>query len=88
MCPRVQAQTRVGGLICGDTIWGLAGSPYVVDTSILVACDSTLTIEPGVELRFEPGLGLTVGHVTFGRGTLVAQGSAGAPTNPARSSST
>jgi|GEM_PF-5900888 len=74
--PPLAAQTEVGGLICTDTTWTCAESPYVVTSSILIGCDATLTIEPCVEVRFQNGLGLSVGHEVFGGGTLVARGTA------------
>ncbi len=66
--------TDVGGLVCSDTTWSAAGSPYVATGSVLVSCGATLTIEPGVEVRFRTGLDLTVGDNAIGSGTLVARG--------------
>ena len=67
------------GLICSDTTWDQPC--YVVTSSILIGCDATLTIEPGVQVCFEPGLGITVGSspppLGFGPGTLVARGTEG-----------
>jgi len=46
------AQTLVpGGMVSGT--WTLAGSPYLIGGSIMVPNDSTLTIEPGVEVTFQ-----------------------------------
>ena len=55
-----------------DTTWTFAGSPYVVTCDILI--DATLTIEPGVELRFNAGKSV---HVHAGK--MLAVGTAGNP---------
>jgi len=81
--PALRADTPVGGVILTDTTWDLAGSPYVVTVaaggSIVVGGDATLTIEAGVEVRFEPGLALLVGWTAWGPGTLVARGTEQSP---------
>ncbi len=85
------AETIVSGNITSDTTWGLAGSPYVVTGDITVYHTSRtngeyfrkLTIEPGVEVRFNPGTGLYIGKDYSGSygyyGALEAQGTAAAP---------
>jgi parallel beta-helix repeat protein len=74
------ASTNVGGPILTNTTWGIAGSPYIVVQSIIVGNGATLTIEPGVEVRFDAGRGLTVGYASFPpSGTLVARGTAVLP---------
>ena len=40
--------THVGGVIIQSTTWNAAGSPYIMDTSVIVTNGVTLTIEPGV----------------------------------------
>ena len=65
------AQTPVGGSISADTTWALADSPFSVVESVRVTGGATLTIEPGVVVRFEPGQFLSIDS-----GTLVARGSA------------
>jgi hypothetical protein len=55
-------------MICDDTNWTLAGSPYVITNNLTVAVGATLTIEPGVTVQFNQGVGLTV------NGRLVAEG--------------
>jgi hypothetical protein len=45
------AQTAVSGGIYQNTNWTLAGSPYTVNSSIVVFPGKTLNIEPGVEIR-------------------------------------
>ncbi len=42
------AATSVGGVITQSVTWDLAGSPYVMNTSVIVTNGVTLTIEPGV----------------------------------------
>ncbi len=46
----------------------LSRSPYLVGQDVLVTPSGELTIEPGVEVRFKPEVGITV------RGVLDAQG--------------
>ena len=46
------AQTIIpGGLVRGQ--WKKANSPYLVQNAIMIANDSTLTIEPGVKVEFQ-----------------------------------
>lgn len=66
--PNAIAQTEVGGWIAESTVWTLGRSPYVVTQDIILATNATLTIEPGVEIRFNQGTGLTV------QGRLLAEG--------------
>ncbi|MFH2048658.1 MAG: putative Ig domain-containing protein [bacterium] len=74
------AETYIGGTISSNTTLTLAGSPYIITTDIEIGKyrDScTLTIEPGVELRFEPGTQIRVGWNSAGyvcRGRLIADG--------------
>jgi hypothetical protein len=44
--------TDVGGVIDTDTTWDSTGSPYIVTGNILVSSGVRLTIEPGVQIRF------------------------------------
>ncbi|KAL0880639.1 hypothetical protein ABMA27_001864 [Loxostege sticticalis] len=58
-----------GGVIAGGrTVWKLDSSPYLLRDDLLVERDAELVIEPGVEVRFAPMVGITV------RGKLVAVG--------------
>ena len=65
--------TDVGGIIDADTTWTLDNSPYIVVGNILVNEGVTLTIEPGVTVKFDR-------HPEFGNlylyvdGTLIARG--------------
>lgn len=69
----VEAGTTVGGPISQDTVWGKVGSPYIVTTGVDIQPGVVLTIEPGVEVRFEAGGKIQV------NGQLVAQGTASEP---------
>ena len=73
------AETGVSGNVFSDTIWTVNNSPYRVKGNLLIGLDATLTIEPGVEVRVESGYGIVVGSMTFGRGDLVARGTADLP---------
>ncbi len=66
-----RAQTPVGGTIDTDTTWNLIDSPFSVTESVRITNNATLTIVPGVEVEFEPGMFLSVD-----RGSLVARGTA------------
>jgi len=49
--PSVNA-TYIEGPITQDTVWTLTDSPFVVSNNVTVLSTATLTIEPGVEVRF------------------------------------
>jgi|GEM_PF-2209737 len=59
-CFHVSAQTHVSGGIWANTTWTLANSPYIVDSSVVVLPGFILTIEPGVVVKFEDGMGLEI----------------------------
>ncbi len=63
----------VGGPILTSTTWGVSGSPFTVYQSVTVPSGVTLTIEPGVVVRFAGPYGIAV------TGILGAQGTAGNP---------
>ncbi len=56
-----------------DTVWSVVQSPYEVSGEFIIPASVTLTIEAGVEVRFDAG---GYFHV---QGRLVAQGSTGTP---------
>jgi hypothetical protein len=63
--------------ISTDTVLSLACSPYVVEGPLTVIAGATLTIEPGVEVRFRRRAWLMVGD-GYDLGRLVARGTAAA----------
>ncbi|HCI45360.1 MAG TPA: hypothetical protein DE315_07530 [Candidatus Omnitrophica bacterium] len=81
----VSTPTPVSGAITQNTLWTLANSPYIVMGNIAVNSGITLTIEPGVIVKFNGFYTLEV------NGLLNAQGTAASPivftsakTSPAR----
>ena len=60
--------TSLGGDIIADTNLTLNGSPYTVSQDLAVAENTTLTIQPGVQLHFDVGVGLQI------KGSLEAKG--------------
>jgi photosystem II stability/assembly factor-like uncharacterized protein len=60
----------VGGLITSNTTWAAADSPVLVTSNLEVAPGVTLSIEPGVLVRFAVNRGLTI------RGSLLVNGTA------------
>jgi parallel beta-helix repeat protein len=63
------AGTPISGTISANEVWTLAGSPYWIKGDITVSTGVTLTIDPGVQLRFDGFFEL---HIN---GNLVAVGS-------------
>ncbi|RLD59396.1 MAG: hypothetical protein DRJ05_06495, partial [Bacteroidetes bacterium] len=47
------SQTNVSGTISSNTTWNMAGSPYIVTGNLTLAGTYTLTIDAGVEVRFD-----------------------------------
>ena len=70
------ADTTVGGTIATDTVWSLAGSPYIVTSNIIVQGTdgddgiTTLRIEPGVRVSFNSGRSLAIGAGSGSPGAL------------------
>jgi hypothetical protein len=70
---KVVSATSVEGHISGDIAWEFVHSPYVVTNDVIVDAGSTLTIESGVEVRFD-------GNFTFRvDGSLYAYGNKNNP---------
>ena len=69
----VHADTQVGGPIISNTTWTLVNSPYIVIASIDVWEGVTLTIEPGVTVKFNQGYSIQV------NGELIVQGTSTQP---------
>lgn len=67
-CSAVHAQTIVSTNITSNTTWNLAGSPYIVTIDLVVFFPCTLTVDPGVTIRFDDGKELDL------RGNLLAIG--------------
>jgi len=62
--------TNVSGPITSDTTWTLANSPYIVTgNNVLVMEGVTLTIEPGVVVKFENERSLQIDGQLIARGT-------------------
>jgi hypothetical protein len=60
--------TYVEGAITQDTDWTLIDSPFIVSNDITVNPGATLTIEPGVQVRFADNFSMTV------NGRIIADG--------------
>jgi len=71
--PYSHGATSVNGTISSDTTWNVAASPYYVTGTITVASGVTLTVEPGVAVKFAQG------QAMFINGTLNAVGTSGQP---------
>ena len=61
--------TYVEGLITQDTVWTLVDSPFVVSEDVTVYSNATLTVEPGVEVRFGGAFSLVVLGKLYANGT-------------------
>ncbi|MEA3296846.1 MAG: cadherin-like domain-containing protein, partial [candidate division Zixibacteria bacterium] len=66
-----------GGTIDQDSTWTLCYSPYIVTGDIYVD-GGTLTIEPGVVVKFQSGSGINIGYHGTGS-ALIADGTAISP---------
>jgi len=63
------ADTEVSGDISFST-WTVEGSPYIVVGAVQVLEGGTLTIEPGVTVKFNDGLSLNISGELIARGTV------------------
>lgn len=61
--------TEVIGFISSNTTWTVSKSPYVTLGNIIVKEGVTLTVEPGVKIKFGPGHSLTINGALIARGT-------------------
>ncbi|MBO6620974.1 MAG: T9SS type A sorting domain-containing protein [Balneola sp.] len=64
----ISAQTSISGNITTNTTWTTAGSPYVIVGSTTITSGDTLSIEDGVEVKFDNGTQLTVSGALVGNG--------------------
>ncbi len=71
----LQAQIDVSGTISVDSTWTLTESPVTVTSNLTIAQDVTLTIEPGVVIKFSD---TRFSYFTV-NGTLDAQGTSALP---------
>ncbi|MGA1863726.1 MAG: PQQ-binding-like beta-propeller repeat protein [bacterium] len=75
--PFLFAATYKAGRISANETWTKEGSPYIITSDVQVYGDYTnavtLTIEPGVEVRFNQYIGLQIGSGSY-KGALIAKG--------------
>ncbi len=65
----IHAQTHIsGGILPNNTVWTAANSPYIIDGTVTVGQDSSLTVNPGVTVEFSAGTSMMV------NGLFVADG--------------
>ena len=64
----LNAATEVGGALDGEVTWSTAHSPYLVIQNVEVPSGGTLTIDAGVEVRFDR-------YSLIVKGQIVARGS-------------
>jgi len=75
-CITIKGQTNVSGFISANTTWDLNGSPYIVIGNALLSHGYTLTINPGVVVKFNDSCALQIdgemdaigtpqNHITF-----------------------
>ncbi|MEZ4833992.1 MAG: hypothetical protein R2873_18755 [Caldilineaceae bacterium] len=77
--PPLWAATNVSGPITTNTTWTLANSPYIVTDDVTVEAGVTLTIQPGVVVKFDSGT-----DELWVNGTLIADASGGSPSTSRR----
>ncbi|MBI3502962.1 MAG: PKD domain-containing protein [Bacteroidetes bacterium] len=67
------SQTNVSGFISSNTTWTLAGSPYIIVGNTLLDSGFTLTIDPGVMVKFNSKKSLQISGILRAIGTNTAQ---------------
>jgi hypothetical protein len=65
----LKAQTNVSGIISSNTTWSITGSPYIITGNVLLDSGYTLTIQPGVTVKFNRGISLQIDGELLVRGT-------------------
>lgn len=68
--PCAFSQTNVSGFINANTTWTLAGSPYIVTGNALLSQGFTLTIDPGVVVKFDSNKALQFDGQLIAIGTV------------------
>lgn len=61
--------TDVSGVISEDITWTMADSPYIITDDVIVKENAALTIQPGVEVKFDGNHSLTVYGSLHAEGT-------------------
>jgi hypothetical protein len=64
------SQTNVSGFINANTNWTVAGSPYIVIGNALLSQGYTLTIDPGVIVKFNDSTALQIDGTMIAIGTV------------------
>jgi Right handed beta helix region/PKD domain len=67
--PSAVHATYVEGTITKDTIWTLIDSPFILSNDMTIDPTATLTIEPGVQVRFGGSFSITVNGAIVANGT-------------------
>ena len=55
-----RSQTEIGGVYSQRTRWDRARSPYLATSDVIITETGQVEVEPGVVVRFRPGVGVTV----------------------------
>ena len=76
---RLAGATNVSGVISSNTTWNVAGSPYIVVSSVTVQNGVTLTVQSGVTVKFNDSQYMVVNGVLNATGTTFTSNNA-APT--------
>jgi hypothetical protein len=71
LCTSVSWATDVSGVISVDK-WTTAGNPYTVTGDAIVEAGKTLTIDPGVVVKFNSGASLKISGILNASGTNIS----------------